>query len=403
MLTALAITIVLLVIGWAAYGASIPRHTAPAFALDVITGAVVFCCLGFAVASLVGNAAANNRSPADSRLSETVNLAGAQGSATGQTVTIHACLASGKLTHVSMGAVPNCPATSVPVQWSAQSGPAAPADPQPSSAPSSSPPGSSPSTAPTTAPSSAPSKPPAQGPACVTSSGEGTCGPYTFAGISGSGGGNTYVIQDVWNPIRGASQTLTAYDPGNWSVSANMPASNTAVVSYPDTQQIYTTTRNTPNPLSGYSSITSSYTEAGPAGRGDDYEAAYDIWAGTGNDNYAQEIMIWVDNHGQTPAGSVVASATIDGVGYKIWSEGKAGAVSDTVSMVLDSDQSSGSVNILDDLNWLKSTGYMPAGSGLNQIDFGFEICSTGGAAETFTLGQYGIKASCVSGASCTN
>jgi hypothetical protein len=31
-----------------------------------------------------------------------------------------------------------------------------------------------------------------------------------------------------------------------------------------------------------------------------------------------------------------VASATIDGVGYKIWSEGKAGTVSDTVS-VLDS------------------------------------------------------------------
>jgi len=54
-LTALAITVVLLAIGWAAYGASIPGRTAPAFALDVITGAVVFCCLGFAVASLVGN------------------------------------------------------------------------------------------------------------------------------------------------------------------------------------------------------------------------------------------------------------------------------------------------------------------------------------------------------------
>ena len=36
------------------------------------------------------------------------------------------------------------------------------------------------------------------------------------------------------------------------------------------------------------------------------------------------------------PRPDVVASATIDGVGYKIWSEGKAGTVSDTVS-VLDS------------------------------------------------------------------
>jgi ABC-2 type transport system permease protein len=54
-LTALAITAVLLLIGWAAYGATIPSHTAPAFVLDVIVGAAAFCCLGFAVASLISN------------------------------------------------------------------------------------------------------------------------------------------------------------------------------------------------------------------------------------------------------------------------------------------------------------------------------------------------------------
>jgi ABC-2 type transport system permease protein len=54
-LTALAITAVLLVIGWAAYGATIPTSTAPAFVVDVIVGALAFCCLGFAVASLVSN------------------------------------------------------------------------------------------------------------------------------------------------------------------------------------------------------------------------------------------------------------------------------------------------------------------------------------------------------------
>jgi ABC-2 type transport system permease protein len=54
-LTALFITVVLLVIGWAAYGANIPGRTAPAFVLDVIVGALVFCCLGFAVASLISS------------------------------------------------------------------------------------------------------------------------------------------------------------------------------------------------------------------------------------------------------------------------------------------------------------------------------------------------------------
>jgi len=54
-LTALAITAVLLLIGWSAYGANVPGRTAGAFVLDIIVGAAAFCCLGFAVASLVGN------------------------------------------------------------------------------------------------------------------------------------------------------------------------------------------------------------------------------------------------------------------------------------------------------------------------------------------------------------
>jgi ABC-2 type transport system permease protein len=54
-LTALAITALLLVIGWAAYGANIPSRTEPAFALDIIVGAAAFCCLGFAVASIIGS------------------------------------------------------------------------------------------------------------------------------------------------------------------------------------------------------------------------------------------------------------------------------------------------------------------------------------------------------------
>ena len=55
-LTALVLTAVLLAIGWAGFGAHIPGRTGPAFFLDVVVGAVVFCCLGFAVASVVKNA-----------------------------------------------------------------------------------------------------------------------------------------------------------------------------------------------------------------------------------------------------------------------------------------------------------------------------------------------------------
>ncbi len=46
-------TLILLGIGWAAFGAHVPARTAPALALTIVVGAVSFCCLGFAVASLI--------------------------------------------------------------------------------------------------------------------------------------------------------------------------------------------------------------------------------------------------------------------------------------------------------------------------------------------------------------
>ncbi len=54
-LSALAVTAVLFAIGWAAFGAHISSRTGPAFVLDIVVGATVFCCLGFAVASVVKN------------------------------------------------------------------------------------------------------------------------------------------------------------------------------------------------------------------------------------------------------------------------------------------------------------------------------------------------------------
>jgi ABC-2 type transport system permease protein len=52
---AMAITVVLLVIGWAAYGAHIPARTAPALIVSVIVGALSFCCLGYALVSVIRN------------------------------------------------------------------------------------------------------------------------------------------------------------------------------------------------------------------------------------------------------------------------------------------------------------------------------------------------------------
>jgi ABC-2 type transport system permease protein len=50
---ALGIAAVLLAIGWAAFGAHIPARTAPALVLTVVVGAVSFCCLGYALVSVI--------------------------------------------------------------------------------------------------------------------------------------------------------------------------------------------------------------------------------------------------------------------------------------------------------------------------------------------------------------
>jgi ABC-2 type transport system permease protein len=51
--TAVVMTAVLLGVGWAAYGARVPGRTALALTVTVITGAACFCCLGYALTSLI--------------------------------------------------------------------------------------------------------------------------------------------------------------------------------------------------------------------------------------------------------------------------------------------------------------------------------------------------------------
>lgn len=52
---ALGITALLLILGWIFYRAAVPGRTGPALAVTVIVGALSFCCLGFALASVIRN------------------------------------------------------------------------------------------------------------------------------------------------------------------------------------------------------------------------------------------------------------------------------------------------------------------------------------------------------------
>jgi Glycosyl hydrolase family 12 len=223
---------------------------------------------------------------------------------------------------------------------------------------------------------------PAYASTCTTSDAQGSCGPYDYSQITSSDGSNTYVNNDVWSPVSGWSEALTATNPGNWSVVANMPAGNNSVVSYPDVQELYNNV-----PLSSYSSLTSAFTEAMNPHSGTLSEAAYDLWL----NNWNYEVMIWNDNYGEDLSDDTdLGSVTIGGQKFEVYRNGPPGSGEELI-VSLDSNEQSGTIDILSTLNWLAGKGYLPSGATLTSIDYGWEILSTGGQPETYQLSSFCI------------
>ena len=225
---------------------------------------------------------------------------------------------------------------------------------------------------------------PASTSSCTTSAAQGSCGPYTYPQMQGTSTAPT-VNNDVWSPISGWQQTLHANNPGDWGVTANMPAGNTAVVSYPSNEATYGE-----RSLSSFSKITSSFSETMNATSKTSAWAAYDIW---GN-NWGYEVMIQHDfaNNG---ACSYVATADFGGSnGVPVQKWGLCQYGTELIWKLTSGSEQSGSVDILAMLTWLESHGYLPSNSTLTAIGYGWEICSTGGANENFQVNSYSITES---------
>jgi hypothetical protein len=281
--------------------------------------------------------------------------------------TIYACLtARHTLSRVSVTKPPTCPAGTVPVQWEGLAG-------QPVPSPSASPTTTSaaPSPSPTT-PTTPTTTPPTN--ACVTSARMGQCGPYPPA-VAGTTS-DRYVDQNVWSPITGWKQTLTAYGPGNWRVDANMPAGNTAVVSFPNTGQPMNET-----PLARFSQLTASYAETMNKTASTSGWAMFDIWI----NDWDYEVMIQHD-FARNGDCKTVASVTFRGQSWHLCDFGHVLAWKLGADEAHKASEQTGTVDLLAMLTWLESHGYLPQNPHLTNISYGWEICSTGGADETFRV-----------------
>ena len=250
----------------------------------------------------------------------------------------------------------------------------------PSTSPSASPAQPSP-TATTSAPASTPATPP------PASSGSGACTDPSFTTSSAFGSetlGAYTVSNNMWNAGGGGiSQTLSACSSSDWFVDANVAGDGGGVKTYPNSAYNFAN----PPEISSLASVTSTFGSSLPASG--DFEDAYDIWlngtAGTGGD----EVMIWTDNQGQTPAGSQVATVTFDGQSYAVWQ-----AADGPITFVSDTNVTGGDVNLLQFLQWLISQGYEPSSSTVNQIAYGAEIASTNATPETFGFSNFSVSSS---------
>ncbi len=238
---------------------------------------------------------------------------------------------------------------------------------------------------------------------CVTSSANGACGPYTYAQITNSNGYNTYTDQDTWAANSRTTQRLTSTGPGSWNVVSDArPAGYTGVQTYPNVQQLFNdwTGRGwngsgaaTDTPLSGLSSLRSSFTESMPHNSATIAEAAYDIWLSNIPKSDSDEVMVWVDNVNRGSGGARrIGSATIKGHAFTVFQYGGSGG---ELIFSLNHNERTGSVDVLRTLEWLVAHRYEPRTLRIGQIDFGWEICSesTRPPRNTFSVSRYSITA----------
>jgi hypothetical protein len=188
------------------------------------------------------------------------------------------------------------------------------------------------------------------------------------------------VYNNEWNKQQAGPQTIWAYSYQHWGVQSDQPSS-TSVKTYPCVQQNFNNPR-----LSSITRLVSTFAQSmPPVAASYDAEAAYDMFL----NRYNGEVMVWVDNHGQTPTGGVINQAVISGRRYDVY-QGSAHMFSFVIS---GRPETSGHVDLLMALQWLLRHHYLTGSDVLTQVNFGWEIASTGGAPMNFTLTKFTLSA----------
>ena len=221
--------------------------------------------------------------------------------------------------------------------------------------------------------------------------------------FSESDGYNTYTYNNVFDTTDD-HQDLCATGPTNLTLSATDTDESGSVDAYPDIAQQESNSTTT---LAQLTALSSTFASTTPPITDGNWEEAYDIWLSNG-----QEVMIWVNTTQdvRTGSGATVCNSnvSIDGQSYtyQVW-PGPGVTCADSyqtspasevgpnsVDMVLNTNETSGTINIKDVLAWLEANDSdVPSTATIGEIDFGWEFRGLSGT-ETFAVSNYSLTQS---------
>jgi hypothetical protein len=208
-----------------------------------------------------------------------------------------------------------------------------------------------------------------------------------FVTSDSNGGWSTegyYVHNNMWNAARynPCTSTLYAWSHDKWHVVTRMnnKTGDGAVKTYPNVHRDFRRV-----PLESFESITSRFAETSP--HVGIYNFAYDLWINGIARPGCTEIMIWTENHGQTPGGKFVEEVTFGRHSYKVYRNPKSGYI----AFVATVNFTSGSVDLLEITKWVMAKGWLSSKATLDQVCFGVEVVSTDDQEATFRVTAFSI------------
>lgn len=188
---------------------------------------------------------------------------------------------------------------------------------------------------------------------------------------------NGYTLyNDIWGSGAG-SQCIWANSGTNWGVWADHPNTG-GIKSYPDAKRVINKS------ITSLASLTSSYNVSVPSSGA--YETAYDIW----DTGHRYEIMLWMNRTGAVgPLGTSQGNVTLGGHTWTVY-KGNNGS-NDVFSFVRTSNSSSGTVDVLSILKWIKDAKGWFGNVTVGDLQLGFEITSSSGGLN-FTVNSESVS-----------